>query len=434
MARTKADLTVTAVQKLQLPKDGHRVDVPDGRVPGLMVRVGKRGKSWGLWWRFPARLGKAGKGFHTLGPVEKPPKLSEARDRAREILEAVSNGIRPEEHVRGQLRAQERAVEERRGLTIERLVTEHLAARAGRLAPATLTEYRNSLKTYIRGTRVGQMPITEAKRADIREWLRELSRERGPSISRRVLSLLKGASRWATAEDRIPHDVLSVLQLENRRPARDRVLEDGELRALWLALEDVPPLIAARVRLCILTAARPGEPLGMEWGDLGTAHVERGSLRDTEEIPTWHIPAAKRKHGIEHTVPLAPLAVDVIESMRPVNGKAKLVLAGLDVSLGWYWWKKVRKRVLEETGAANFTQHDLRRSTSTGLQRLGVPDHIVDAVLGHVQRGTRRPYLRYQYLREKHDALSRWAEHIDGLVAKPGRVVGFRSPREGVAP
>lgn len=153
--------------------------------------------------------------------------------------------------------------------------------------------------------------------------------------------------------------------------------------------------------------------------ELDVANVERGTLRDAQEIPVWFIPSDKRKHHIEHMLPLSPLAQDIIEQLRRVNGSRPLVFSGMTIGLSTYYWNRTRARVMKETGGASFCEHDLRRSAATGLQRLGFPTHVVDAVLGHVQRGTGRPYLRYSYLAEKAEALNRWAAHIERVIASP---------------
>ena len=53
--------------------------------------------------------------------------------------------------------------------------------------------------------------IDSFKDVDVRAYLRELGRNNGPSIKRKVHTLMKAASRWAASEDRIPVDVLSSL-------------------------------------------------------------------------------------------------------------------------------------------------------------------------------------------------------------------------------
>jgi Phage integrase family len=76
--------------------------------------------------------------------------------------------------------------------------------------------------------------------------------------------------------------------------------------------------------------------------------------------------------------------------------------------------------------------HDLRHTTATGMAKIGVPPHIVEACLNHVSgakttvAGT---YNRAAYAPEKHAALERWAAHIERVVSgEPAKkVVGLRA-------
>jgi integrase len=69
--------------------------------------------------------------------------------------------------------------------------------------------------------------------------------------------------------------------------------------------------------------------------------------------------------------------------------------------------------------------HDLRRTTATGLQRLGVSLQVIEAILGHIagsRAGIVGIYQRHQFETEKVAALAAWARHVEALVAgKPAR-------------
>src|SRR5215207_4338995 len=71
--------------------------------------------------------------------------------------------------------------------------------------------------------------------------------------------------------------------------ARERVLTDEELRAVWCASEGLNPRPRAFVRLLILTAARE-----MEVADIAAGEVDRAAGR-------WRIPSTRTKNGLPHT-------------------------------------------------------------------------------------------------------------------------------------
>jgi integrase len=78
-----------------------------------------------------------------------------------------------------------------------------------------------------------------------------------------------------------------------------------------------------------------------------------------------------------------------------------------------------------------WTLHDLRRTTASGMARLGVPPHILAAVLNHDQRSIQTTiaiYNKYRYSREKAEASWLWGQHVTGLVAGSGeKVVALRA-------
>jgi integrase len=63
--------------------------------------------------------------------------------------------------------------------------------------------------------------------------------------------------------------------------------------------------------------------------------------------------------------------------------------------------------------------HDLRRTVATRMAELGVPPHIIEAVLNHVsghKSGVAGIYNRATYDKEKREALNLWAEHLLAVI------------------
>jgi hypothetical protein len=73
----------------------------------------------------------------------------------------------------------------------------------------------------------------------------------------------------------------------------------------------------------------------------------------------------------------------------------------------------------------------LRRSTATGMARIGVQPHVVEAVLNHQsgsKRGVGGVYNLNTYLPEKTAAMALWAEHLMAAVTgTPAKVVPLRA-------
>ena len=72
--------------------------------------------------------------------------------------------------------------------------------------------------------------------------------------------------------------------------------------------------------------------------------------------------------------------------------------------------------------------HDIRRTVATGLERLGVKQQVVEALLNHTagsKAGISGVYQRYAYETEKREALDAWAKHVASVVrpSKPNLAI-----------
>jgi integrase len=81
---------------------------------------------------------------------------------------------------------------------------------------------------------------------------------------------------------------------------------------------------------------------------------------------------------------------------------------------------------------ADWTLHDLRRSAATHMaEEIGVPPHIIEALLNHVsghKRGVAGIYNRARYDREIASALQLWSEHLAAIIeGRKSKVVSLRS-------
>ena len=66
-------------------------------------------------------------------------------------------------------------------------------------------------------------------------------------------------------------------------------------------------MAALALEFVILTAARTNEVLGATWAEM-----------DLDKA-LWTVPAKRMKGGKEHRVPLSPRAIEILESLRPLN-------------------------------------------------------------------------------------------------------------------
>jgi hypothetical protein len=81
-------------------------------------------------------------------------------------------------------------------------------------------------------------------------------------------------------------------------------------------------------------------------------------------------------------------------------------------------------RLIKYVGSEDWTLHDLRRTCTTGVARLGVAPHVAERVINHKTgtiSGVAAVYNRFEYMPERKAALDAWAVHIQGLI-RPSRL------------
>jgi integrase len=202
-----------------------------------------------------------------------------------------------------------------------------------------------------------------------------------------------------------------------------------ELATLWRAADVEGYPFGRLAQLIMLTGARRDELREARWSEFQLDGTEIAlPTGGTWKGPVWTLPAHRAKNGREHVVPLSRAAVDILRKLPRISKTPYLFTTTGDTPISGMSKAKTRlhdamladlrkadsKRVLEP-----WSLHDLRRSFSTGLQRLGFSIEVSEACLNHTSgavSGVAAIYARYRYLREKTEAFDAWARHVDALV------------------
>jgi integrase len=135
----------------------------------------------------------------------------------------------------------------------------------------------------------------------------------------------------------------------------------------------------------------------------------------------WHIPGSRTKNSKAHDVHLCDVVITIIRGLhhlRPQPGKPDFVFTftGNTPVSGFAFAKG---RVDEITGITKWRIHDLRRTATTGMARLGIPPHVAERVLNHQSgtiSGVAAVYNRFAYLDERKEALAAWGKFVEGLA------------------
>ena len=261
--------------------------------------------------------------------------------------------------------------------------------------------------------RWGARRIGDITRADAIAALDEIS-ARAPILANRIHALLSKLFRWADTKGIANANPCAHLE-RAREQSRDRVLDDTELRKIWLAAGELGQPYAGIVRLLILTGQRRNEIAGLRWSEIDL------------EGRVLHLPAARTKNAKPHDVPLSAAALAIVAGLPRLVDVDRVFTVKRKPVAGF---SKMKERLDAASDVTDWTLHDIRRSVASGLQKLGIRLEVTEAVLNHrsgSMAGIVGVYQRHDYAVEKRDALARWADYVDGLgIGRKANVVTLR--------
>lgn len=387
-------LTDTGIANLSLAS-GTRREIWDTIVPGLAIRIGARRKTFVAMVRARGRVRRVTLGVHPgLG-------ISDARTRARLLIEQGQNGIDPVE-VR---EAKARHEDDQRRNTVASAVAQYVTLYAQRRQRSWRITQRR-LEMYLVET-MGERPVGTITRADIVRAI-DVVQARGFAIgANRTLANFKTFFRWCVERGLLERSPAELVRAPSIEVSRDRVLSDEELRAVWKATLTYAGPYGQIVRLLLLTAQRREEVAGMRWDELDL------------KSRAWTLRANRTKSGRLHVVPLSEAAMFGVCSVSRVGPLLFGSQADLAGDRSFSCWNQAKLRLDKASGVSDWRLHDLRRTAATGMARLGISPPVIERVLNHAVTSAgplAAVYQRYDYAKEKREALELWASEVVRLT------------------
>lgn len=197
------------------------------------------------------------------------------------------------------------------------------------------------------------------------------------------------------------------------------MLTNAEIAKFWKAADTINGAFGAVLKLLLLTGQRLSEIAELKWDELS----ENGS-----EI---RLPGTRTKNHRPHTVPIVPIAREIIANVLRIDGCAFVFTTNGRTPVSG--WSKMKAKLDAEMAVAPWRIHDLRRTCVTGMAELGIRSEVIEATVNHIsgaRAGVAGVYNRSELLAERGAALERWAAHVAGLVSeRPANVAPIRPRR-----
>jgi integrase len=396
---TMKALTRATIEAMRKPKTG-QYDIFDKGYPGLHIRVGRRNKTFAAFYRRGGKLCRV-----SLG-VFPAMSLAQAREAWRKVREQVAAGQEP---VVGLPRPEAPPAT---GPTFKDVFEEWMRRDQEKNRSATAVR-KNITREFLPLWK--DRAFEAITRREIREAINGIADRGAPAMAQQSHSRLRRLFTWAVSQDIVAaNPMLGLEPPAGGTTKRDRVLSDAELVRVWNAAGELGYPMGPAHQLLILTGARREEIGKLLWSEINDSTIT--------------LKAERTKNGEMHDVPLSSAARALLASLpRFEETDAVFSFDGRRPVRSWF---EAKKKLDAAVKIDQWRVHDLRRTTATGLQKLGVALPVTEAVLGHVsgsRGGIVGVYQRHNYAGEKRSALEAWGAYVEALVVgkKPGDVVPF---------
>ncbi|MDP9892574.1 integrase [Variovorax boronicumulans] len=394
-------LTDTFVRKVKASEKAIGDKYADGGGMYLLV------KAAGKYWRMDYSFGGKRKTL-ALGTYPEV-SLAKARDRRAAGRELLADGIDPSAAKREEKQARADAT----ASTFEVVARDWLKKTAAKRAEGTQLKVKTWLEKDVFPF-IGKMPISSIGPRDVLERVvRKLEARGAIDTAHRVKQLCGQVFRFAVVSGLAERDVTADLSeaLASKAGKHFSAITDpkqvgGLLRSIN-AYTGHPSTVAA-LKLSPLVFVRPGELRTAEWAEIDLDAAE------------WRIAGPKMKMKVDHIVPLARQAVEILRELQPLTGHGRFVFPSI----------RTGERPMSENtinaalrgmgySADVHTAHGFRATARTIMDEvLGERVDFIEHQLSHMVKDTNgRAYNRTAHLPARREMMQRWADYLDKLAA-----------------
>ena len=236
-------------------------------------------------------------------------------------------------------------------------------------------QWKSTLATYAAPLR--KMPVDTVSTDDVLSVLKPIWTEKPETASRvrgRIEKVLDAAKAKGFRVGENPAHWRGHLDHLLPRPSKltrghHAAMPCEEVPAFIASLRERDALAAIALELCILTAARSGELLGMRWDEIDLPNA------------VWNLPAGRMKAGRPHRVPLSTRAVVILRKLEK-SKRDEFVFAGY--APGRLLSNSAMDMMLRRMGV-DVTVHGFRSSFRDWAgNETSSPREVVETALAHV--------------------------------------------------
>jgi len=364
------NFTVKMLDSLPKADKGKRNAYHDDKVNGLTLRVTDTGAKSFL-------VRRRVNGTPRMNTIGRYPEMtiSQAREKAREMINLIENGINPKDQLRDN---------QSRTITLGKVVSDYMISRGTNLKDNTKKGYISAFNNYLIDW--SNTPIAEITRNMVERKHRAITKK-SPTRANTIMRHLRAYFNYAMGEYEDasgnpifihnPVSRLSHVKAWNREKRKQTVIKTYDLKKWYDAVMELPQhqykdVYLESSEVCrdlflfiLFTGLRRREASTLMWDDIDFKDHSL-TIEDT-------------KNHESHSLPLTPFLLDILERRR---SNSPYIFQGTTPDKPINDPKKQLDKVRKLSGVY-FNLHDLRRTFITIAESLDINTYALKRLLNH---------------------------------------------------
>ncbi|ELA9323947.1 integrase domain-containing protein [Vibrio parahaemolyticus] len=402
MARNVKPLTFTEVNKAK-PKE-KEYTLSDGQ--GLMLSIRPSGsKVWLFKYQKPFTKKRTNISFGSFPEIS----IADARKLRLEALTLLAKQIAPREHKQQQTQGKLAELEH----TFEKISESWMIVKNSTVSENYATDIWRSLELHI-FPKLGKLPISKLTAIETINTLKPIAAKGSLETVKRLCQRINEVMDFAVNTGIVNSNPLSKIHSAFHAPKKKNMptITPEELPQFMTALSRASIKLTTRclIEWQLHTMTRPNESSAAQWSEIDW------------EKEIWVVPAERMKNRREHSIPLTPQMLELLDVMKSISAHREFIFPA-DRDPKRPTNSQTANAAIKRMGyQGKLVSHGLRAIASTALNEQGFNPDVIEAALSHVDGNeVCRAYNRTDYLEQRRALMCWWSEYIE--AAKSGHLV-----------
>ncbi|MCF6808574.1 tyrosine-type recombinase/integrase [Thiotrichales bacterium 19S9-12] len=252
---------------------------------------------------------------------------------------------------------------------------------------------------------------------DIKNILDKITSKGVYETAMRIRGIIENVFNFAMLEEACNNNPAVAFRGYVKKPASKHFAFIDDIESIGQLLRSIDsyqgdPISGAALKLQPLVFLRPSNIVEAEWSEINF------------DNKLWIIPAEKMKMKRKHIIPLSNQALDILESLKQINGHNRYVF--YSERRGSHLHVETLRKVIQKrlgydgVNKVKMTAHGFRHLATTLLNnnksKFVINGDIIEKQMAHEERNkVRAAYNHAEYLDERVRMMQVWANYLDDI-------------------